>query len=95
MQSEWQTIEYEAKPYKESGTFIIGGIDEIVALLDEHIVKTQTMRGSPYIKVLYHMLLSYYCHMLLTYYCHILLTCECRTNDSLLPNKYTNVKPKP
>ena len=50
MQKEWENIEYEVKPYKESGTFIVGGVDEIIALLDEHIVKTQTMRGSPYIK---------------------------------------------
>lgn len=50
MKKEWETIEFEVKPYRESGTFVVGGIDEIVALLDDHIVKTQTMRGSPYIE---------------------------------------------
>lgn len=50
MQKDWQTIEFEVKPYKESGTFIVSGIDDIVTLLDDHIVKTQTMRGSPYIR---------------------------------------------
>lgn len=50
MQKEWLSIEFEVKPYKESGTFVVGGIDDIVTLLDDHIVKTQTMRGSPYIR---------------------------------------------
>ena len=50
MIKEWSSIEFEVKAYKESGTYVVGGIDEIVTLLDDHIVKTQTMRGSPYIK---------------------------------------------
>jgi dynein heavy chain len=50
MQKDWETLEFEVKPYKETGTYIVGGIDDIVALLDDHIVKTQTMRGSPYIR---------------------------------------------
>ncbi len=50
MMSEWSVIEYEVKAYKNSGTYIVGGIDDIITLLDDHIVKTQTMRGSPYIK---------------------------------------------
>ena len=50
MMKEWETVEFEVKPYKESGTFVVGGIDDIVTMLDDHIVKTQTMRGSPFIK---------------------------------------------
>jgi dynein heavy chain len=50
MQKEWESLDFEVKPYKESGTFVVGGIDDIVTLLDDHIVKTQTMRGSPYIR---------------------------------------------
>lgn len=40
----------QAVAYKESGTFVIRGTDEINQLLDDQIVKTQTMMGSPYIK---------------------------------------------
>ena len=49
MKVEWSEINFEVKSYKETGTFVVGGIDDIVSLLDDHIVKTQTMRGSMFI----------------------------------------------
>jgi dynein heavy chain len=52
MKQEWAEIEFDVKAYKETGTSIVGGIDEIIALLDDHIVKTQTMCGSMYIKAI-------------------------------------------
>ena len=36
MMKEWETIEFEVKAYKESGTFVVGGVDEIITLLDEN-----------------------------------------------------------
>ena len=50
MKADWAPMEFEVKEYRTTGTCIIGGLDDIVAMLDEHIVKTQTMRGSPFVK---------------------------------------------
>jgi dynein heavy chain len=44
----WEPIEYIVDDYKATGTFIIKGTDEIVTLLDDHIVATQAMSFSPY-----------------------------------------------
>jgi dynein heavy chain len=48
MKDEWRTCTYETMAYKESGTYLLKGIDDVQTLLDDHIVKVQAIRGSPF-----------------------------------------------
>ncbi|RKO97448.1 hypothetical protein CAUPRSCDRAFT_10881, partial [Caulochytrium protostelioides] len=52
MIADWQPLTFAPIPYRDSDTFVLASVDEIQLLLDDHIVKVQSMRGSPYIKPL-------------------------------------------
>jgi len=47
---EWAPVSLEFKDWGDTGSYIVAGasIDEIQTLLDDHVIKTQTMKGSPY-----------------------------------------------
>ena len=50
MIADWTEVRFILKDWKETGTCIFEGgpVDEAQVLLDEHIVKTQAMRASPF-----------------------------------------------
>lgn len=50
MENEWLNLEFTINPYKDSGTFVVAALDDIQIMLDDHIMKSMTMKSSPYIK---------------------------------------------
>ncbi|CAF0708408.1 unnamed protein product [Brachionus calyciflorus] len=50
MEVDWEPLSFNTAKYKDTNMTILSSVDEIQAQLDDHIVKTQTMKGSPFIK---------------------------------------------
>jgi dynein heavy chain len=53
MASEWTSVELSVKLWKETQTYALIGdsVDDLRTLLDDHIIKTQTMKGSQFARV--------------------------------------------
>lgn len=48
MTAEWEDVNFEVQPYKNTGTYIQKVTDDILQQIDDHIVLTQSMTFSPY-----------------------------------------------
>ncbi|XP_054732574.1 dynein axonemal heavy chain 3-like [Anastrepha obliqua] len=52
MYGDWKDIAFEVLPYRDSDTHILSALDDIQTQLDDHIMRTQAMKRSPFIVAL-------------------------------------------
>ncbi|VVC38423.1 Dynein heavy chain, coiled coil stalk,P-loop containing nucleoside triphosphate hydrolase,Dynein heavy [Cinara cedri] len=50
MKNDWETVKLSTSPYKNTGLNILSGLDDIQAILDDHMIKTISIRGSAFVK---------------------------------------------
>ena len=50
MKADWDKLLFIIEPYKETGTYIMKGTDEIQQMLDDHLIVTQSLSFSPFKK---------------------------------------------
>ncbi|XP_058475903.1 dynein axonemal heavy chain 3-like [Solea solea] len=50
MKKEWADLQFSLSQYRDTEYKIVSAVDDIQMLLDENIMKTQTMKASPFIK---------------------------------------------
>ncbi len=49
MQNDWMGVNFEYAEWKNTKTNILRGIDDLQMMLDDQLIKTQSMQASPYI----------------------------------------------
>jgi len=50
MIKEWENMKFNYGKYKETDITILSSLDDVQALLDDHVLKTLSMRGSAFVK---------------------------------------------
>ncbi|XP_078090943.1 dynein axonemal heavy chain 3-like [Mustelus asterias] len=49
MEADWEEVNFTFVCYKDTGVNILAAVDDVQVLLEDHIVKTTTMKASPFI----------------------------------------------
>ena len=73
MLSSWEEVNFTFVQYKDTDVSVMGAPDEIQMMLDDHIVKTTTMKNSPFIAPFEEQVNKWDERLVRDFYCFILL----------------------
>ncbi|XP_041110137.1 dynein heavy chain 3, axonemal-like isoform X2 [Polyodon spathula] len=59
MERDWEHVCFSFVPYRDFGVSVLAAVDDIQVLLEDHVVKTTTMKDSPFIAPFEEQLLSW------------------------------------
>ena len=61
MKEDWEPLRFTCVEVEGKDSYILSGeaVEEIQTALDDHVIKTQTMRGSPYAKFMLEKILKW------------------------------------
>ncbi|MGH0174121.1 UNVERIFIED_CONTAM: hypothetical protein FKN15_009257 [Acipenser sinensis] len=65
MERDWEHVCFSFVPYRDCGVSVLAAVDDIQVLLEDHIVKTTTMKDSPFITPFEEQLLSWEARLVL------------------------------
>ena len=96
MKKDWEMIHFNFVPYKDTGISVLSAIDDVQVLLEDHIVKTTTMKNSPFIKpfdaevTAWDQLLVIYCYLFTTHCTRNLSSIFSRNSEAFASEFYSS-----
>ena len=87
MKKDWESINFTLAPYKDTDVMTVLSFDEIQAILDDHLVKTNTMKNSPFVQPFEKLVIKWFNELVFLYFLFYLYLSCFKSNNNLLKSQ--------